>query len=450
MLTPQFNPPAAERFFLRIQNLSALAILALPFAIAVISLHGLSDHILTFHGSDEEIDHYPIIRSFIATFPRMDLSDYPSATTPLFHVIFAAIGKLISSDIRLLRAVNVLITYASAVALFGLFRREVAAGWLTSLLVALTIVLSPYVFGISFLLLTDNLAMLFAIGAIWCAMHYVRTGQWNVIAAAALLASCALLTRQFYLWLLVFILVASVARKLERPSEEALSGVLVLSVLAIMPVTVLGVLWGGLTPPQFQFYATSALRITPLAFFTACLGLYCAPFLALGGWKKATLGLQTESLLPVALVLAISAILLWFGQLHYVRGEPDCSRTVMACVGTDGYLWRLSQLFPGIGQTSLLFFALVPVGIFALWCAPRNKVGLFAITIYLSFGFLSIGQGSLVQKYYDLSALLVSCLMFAGPKNERIVQAILFLYCVGFIAYTITKPYHADFVQSTT
>jgi hypothetical protein len=441
-------PP--QRISLKAQNLSALAILALPFAIAVIALHGLSDHIQTFHGSDEEIDHLPIIRGFIATFPRMDLSDYPAAMTPLFHVVMAAIGKLVSSDIRVLRAVNVLVTYASAIALFGLFRREVMAGWLTSLLVALTIVLSPYVFGISFLLLTDNLAMLFAVGSIWCAMHYVRTGQWNVIALAALLAGCAVLTRQFYLWLLVLIVVASLARKLERPSEEALSGVLVLSVLAVMPVAVLWVLWGGLTPPTFHFYAASTLRIAPLAFFTACLGFYSLPFLALGGWKNAGLGLHTRPMLPVALVLAVSAMLLWLGRLHYIQGEPDCSRTVMACVGTDGYLWRLSQLFPGVGQTSLLFLVLVPVGIFALWCAPRNKVGLFAITIYLSFGFLSIGQGSLVQKYYDLPALVVSCLIFAGPENERTVRAILLLYCVVFIAYVVTKPYHAGLVQGAT
>lgn len=147
---------------LSIDTFLALVVLAVPFAVATIALHGLSDHILTFHGSDEEIFHYPIIRKFIATFPKMDLSDYPSATTPLYHVVSAMIGKLVSSDIRVLRAANVLISYASAVAIFALFQREIMTGWLTSLLVALTMVLSPYVFGVSFLLMTDNLAMLFA------------------------------------------------------------------------------------------------------------------------------------------------------------------------------------------------------------------------------------------------------------------------------------------------
>lgn len=423
---------------LSIDTFLALVVLAVPFAVATIALHGLSDHILTFHGSDEEIFHYPIIRKFIATFPKMDLSDYPSATTPLYHVVSAMIGKLVSSDIRVLRAANVLISYASAVAIFALFQREIMTGWLTSLLVALTMVLSPYVFGVSFLLMTDNLAMLFAIGAIWCAMRYLRTGQWDMVALAALLACCAIVTRQFYLWLLIIILVASVARKLEWPTERALSGALVLILLALAPFVVLCVLWGRLTPPQFQFHAASTLRIAPPAFFTASLGMYSAPFLVLGAYKASTLSLQTRNVARMAVVVLTSAVLLWFGQLHYVREAVDCNAAA-TCFVTDGYLWRLSQLFPNIGQTSLLFYVLVPLGIIALLCVPRNKAGLFAITTYMSFGFFSIGQVSLFQKYYDVPALLVVCLIFTGIRSDRTVQAVLSLYCVSFVAYAVIR-----------
>jgi hypothetical protein len=445
-LTLQSDTPVQRPIPSSIDTLFALVVLALPFVIATIALHGLSDHIQTFHGSDEEIFHYPLIRKFIATFPKMDLSDYPSATTPLYHVFSATIGKLVSSDIRVLRAANVLITYASAVALFALFQREIMTGWLTSLLVALTMVLSPYVFGNSFLLMTDNLAMLFAIGAIWCAMRYLRTGQWDMVALAALLACCAIMTRQFYLWLLITILVASVARKLERPAEGALFGALVLTLLALAPVVVLCVLWGGFTPPQFQFYTASTLRIAPLAFLTATLGMYSAPFLVLSACNVSRLSLQARNVARMAVVVLTSAVLLWFGQLHYVREVVGCNGAA-TCMVTDGYLWRLSQLFPSIGQTSLLFCVLVPLGIVALLCVPRNKAGLFAITIFMSFGFFSISQVSLFQKYYDVPALLVICLIFTGIRSDRIVQAVLSLYCVGFVAYAVTAPYHSAFLK---
>jgi hypothetical protein len=445
-LTLQSDTPVQRPIPSSIDTLFALVVLALPFVIATIALHGLSDHIQTFHGSDEEIFHYPLIRKFIATFPKMDLSDYPSATTPLYHVFSATIGKLVSSDIRVLRAANVLITYASAVALFALFQREIMTGWLTSLLVALTMVLSPYVFGNSFLLMTDNLAMLFAIGAIWCAMRYLRTGQWDMVALAALLACCAIMTRQFYLWLLITILVASVARKLERPAEGALFGALVLTLLALAPVVVLCVLWGGFTPPQFQFYTASTLRIAPLAFLTATLGMYSAPFLVLSACNVSRLSLQARNVARIAVVVLTSAVLLWFGQLHYVREVVGCNGAA-TCMVTDGYLWRLSQLFPSIGQTSLLFCVLVPLGIIALLCVPRNKAGLFAITIFMSFGFFSISQVSLFQKYYDVPALLVICLIFTGIRSDRIVQAVLSLYCVGFVAYAVTAPYHSAFLK---
>jgi hypothetical protein len=438
-LIVQFDARVPQRIFFNAQTFLALVVLAVPFVAAVVALHGLSDHIATFHGSDEEIYHYPLIVKFIATFPRMDLSDYDSATTPLFHVLFATIGKLGGSDLRLLRSANVLATYCSAVVLFALFRQEIMTGWLTSLLVALMLVLSPYVFGVSFLLLTDNLAMLFAVGTMFCTLRYMRTGQWNAIALAALLASCAILTRQFYLWLLITMLTAGAVRKYEWPAEQGLSGISVLVVLAIAPFAVLCVLWGGLTPPAArQYYVTSAL-MGPLAFFTACVGVYSAPFLALSAWQGPWIGHQTKSVALLAImVLVISALLLRFGQLHYVRTATDCSGAA-TCFVTDGYLWRLSLLFPSVGQTSLMFYILVPLGLVALICTPWNKIGIFAITIYMSFGFFALGQTSLYQKYYEVPALLVCCLIFTKLGNERSVQAILACYCIGFIAYAVVR-----------
>ncbi|MGA8696527.1 MAG: hypothetical protein WB689_22325 [Xanthobacteraceae bacterium] len=64
---------------------TVIVALSIPFIITVVLLHWLQDHISTFHGSDEEL-FYPIIQQFVETFPRMQLWDYQSATTPLFYV----------------------------------------------------------------------------------------------------------------------------------------------------------------------------------------------------------------------------------------------------------------------------------------------------------------------------------------------------------------------------
>src|ERR1019366_6919001 len=100
------------------QTAIAMFALALPFVVTVILLHGLRDHISTFHGTDEENYHYPIILRFIETFPRMELWDSPASMTPLFHVLFATIGKIASPTLPFLRGVNVTISSACALLLF--------------------------------------------------------------------------------------------------------------------------------------------------------------------------------------------------------------------------------------------------------------------------------------------------------------------------------------------
>jgi len=53
-------------------NTIALITLALSFIVGTMALHGLRDHIATFHGSDEELFHYPIILKFAETLPQND------------------------------------------------------------------------------------------------------------------------------------------------------------------------------------------------------------------------------------------------------------------------------------------------------------------------------------------------------------------------------------------
>jgi hypothetical protein len=90
-------------------------LLAAPFLIGVAVLQGLTVEIDTFHGSDAATYQLPTIEHFRE---RLDFSDYPSAQTPLYHLITVAWGKLVGFELWKLRLLNVAISYGAALALF--------------------------------------------------------------------------------------------------------------------------------------------------------------------------------------------------------------------------------------------------------------------------------------------------------------------------------------------
>ena len=67
-------------------------LLAVPFLIGIAVLKGLTVEIDTFHGSDAAVYQLPTIMQFRE---GLDFSDYPSAQTPLFHLVMAGWGKLV-------------------------------------------------------------------------------------------------------------------------------------------------------------------------------------------------------------------------------------------------------------------------------------------------------------------------------------------------------------------
>ena len=88
-----------------------------------------------------------------------------------------------------------------ALALLRLLRRATPLAELPAFALTLAFVLSPYVFGASFTLLTDNLAILFGLVALERIHAYAREGSLGAFAVACLAIGAAVLTRQSFLWL---------------------------------------------------------------------------------------------------------------------------------------------------------------------------------------------------------------------------------------------------------
>lgn len=427
---------------------------AVPFAVIIYALDGLRDTYGTFHGGDELEYHYPAIKSFMETFPQMKLWDYSSATTPLFHAVTAALGKYVGTSLPILRLVNVVATYCLAWVMLLMLHKVLKADWWTSAVAALTMVLSPYVFGTSFILLTDNLAMLFAAVSLALALSYIECEDWGTLACAVLFATLAILTRQLYLWLLPIIIAASYLGS-RQISFRIPFGLLALLCLSMMPFLVLALSWGGLNPPTFQRFSEGNPRA--FGFLTACIGAYGAALLLTSPCKPITWhGLaQGRHLLlgQSLLVCGLTVLMLLSAPLRYVSLDPNCGWQQAACFPTDGYLWRLSSLFPTIGGSSLLFWILVPLGLMTLlhsWQEVllrgirRERLALVPTLIYLTCGIMLSANASPFQKYYDHIALLICIMIFlkAGRFHPGRARIVLLAYCAGFAFYAI-RPFVA-------
>ncbi len=179
-------------------------------------LQGLTVEIDTFHGSDARIYQLPTI---LQLRERLDFSDYPSAQTPLFHLVMAGWGKLVGFELWKLRLLNVAISYGAALALLRLLRRTTSLAAAPAFALSLAFALSPYFFGASFTLLTDNLAILFALLALERVHAYATRGSLAALATACALTCGAVMTRQSFLWLALVLAVFVVVREHRSPAR---------------------------------------------------------------------------------------------------------------------------------------------------------------------------------------------------------------------------------------
>ena len=428
-------------------------LLALPFLIGIAVLQGLTVEIDTFHGSDARVYQLPTI---LQLSERLDFSDYPSAQTPLFHLLTAWWGELVGFELWKLRLLNVVFSYAMALALLRLLRRATPLEPWQAFALTLLFVLSPYVLGTSFTLLTDNLAILFALIALERIHAYSRGAGIGAYALACAAIAAALLTRQAFVWLLPVAALFLLRRELRAPGRLAAGAALL--VLSVLPVGLLALEWDGLVPPSAdpascglcddrQGLAREALTLRTVAFTVAIAGGYGALVFGPGivrrlrrlrssmlartyvGLTGRAAALRTRLLLAVG----VGVLLLAISPLLYKPITPEQA-------GDAGYLWQLSDRFPELFGSSLLFWALVPLGCVVLHLLVTRS-GVWSLpAVYLACFLLAALPVRLVyQKYFDPFVLLALAL-FARPADLRTrwdCAGIAVMY-VAFVAYALS------------
>jgi hypothetical protein len=411
----------------------AAGVLAVPFLVAIAVLKGLTVEIDTFHGTDAGLYHLPTIRRFAE---HVDLSSYPAAQTPLYHLLFAGFGKVAGFELWKLRLLNAAISYAAALALLRLLRRATPLEPVQALALTLVFTLSPYFFGASFTLLTDNLALLFAFLALERIDAFRRSGALTPLALACLALSAAVLTRQSFVWL------AAVAGwyvvRGSWPAGRKLTG-LALVGAALAPLLGLVIAWDGLVPKGSDPGSCGlcgdqpggeGLTLRPVLFTLALAGAYAAILYGAVVLRRAR-PLPAPAALVGALVGGVALLLV--SPLSYEPKAPGRP-------GDGGWLWKVADRLPELAGSSLLFFVLLPAGLLALWLLVR-RAGVESLPA-IAFGMFLLAAlpvRLVYQKYFDPMALVTLALLARPPDlRTRRDYAGAAVLCVAFVAYAVS------------
>lgn len=397
-----------------------------PFLPVLVSHQFLAHHFVTTTSVDETSYHYPTIVEFARQFPHYDFSDYLSATAPLYHVAFSWL-YLLGFDLQGLRLANFAISYAGVLLVFHFLRRHVGTNTFQASIYALLLAISPYYYGLSFVLMTDNAALVLAIACFYSLANFRQSNAKRDFLMSVFFATAAMLTRQIY----VVLLLPCMVYVLRGPGSHRykLYQLLILMAAAI-PLSLLITLWGGPTPPQFQYLNanTRTLDFTGAAILFSLIGLYG---LLLGHeflvertreWRK-------HLAWAVATFIAVWLILAFFPITPF----PSLR---------DGYLWRISNTLPLINRTGVPYLLLLPLGlVFFTRRWGQVKWDSLAVLGVIGVTIGSLRSSAYFQKYYDPFALWTVFQLVAMKPWQRLLQYLLPAVLLAlFIGYHFARP----------
>lgn len=233
------------------RDMRAGVIIAAPI-IAMILITGLDFRLIV----DEGPYHLRVIESFEKAWPRIDISNYPSASTPLSYVIRTAFGRAFGFEIPKLRLVSSIATFLAVYIFYGICKKQ---RFPHPLLSSLTLLAFPYVFFHGFTIYPAALATFFGI---WALSYYLLNNPSpGQLLKGSVLATLAVFCYQSFIALPVGMLLfeswdAMKDGFAETPrrflSRERLSRILILAIPLWMLLP-FAILWGSFTPPFSEF-----------------------------------------------------------------------------------------------------------------------------------------------------------------------------------------------------
>lgn len=373
--------------------------------------------------------HLPVIRQFESQWPRVDLSDYQSATTPGYHLVLAGLAKLgVHSELRLRIAASTFTLAMLVLLAVMLVRRgrEAGVGTFALALFALPVVCSMYVFTPGVWLQPDNAGWLgvLAITALTWGMLERSRGSVASLASLSIVLLALTFMRQSHLWAGGLIIAAawlsaapvsnlSISTLLSQPFARSrravIAGLTLIS--AVLLLAVLARTWHGLTPPSFHAQHAGGNLATP-AFTLALIAVYSAffapmlirPLIAL--WRTRPLIIALAILLGLALALIPETTFL------YEPRSTGLWNVVKALDARDIILFK---------RTSPLILVLAPLGALAasVWLSTLSPARCFyALALLVGFTLAQSANANAWQRYLEPMLLMLIALAAAGMPPQ--------------------------------
>jgi hypothetical protein len=416
------------------------ALLGVPFLAAIVGLDFLETSLRTAHWHDEQVYYRPIIEEFSRELPRVDITNYSSSTTPLFMIVMAFFHRYLSSNIAVLRAINLSFLLASGLVCYAMLARTLKFNSRAATAGCAALVTSPYVFGNSFILVTDTLALLCALSSIHYILRFHQRNDTGDLLVSLMFAMLCAMTRQIYAWLYpataLYLLCA-------RPWRETMAFAPAL-VMSAVPLLLILLLWGGLTPPRWGYKVSSNAKeaLVVVGLGLACVGLYALvlvapPLLSVSLGNRRPFAVSA----PVACLVAIALTAL---ALIIVPMRPYLNSPTF---GQAGYLWQVAKLTPVAGGSSLLFWMLVPTGALFI-CESMSRLGPRHPMFWMFPASMAIGAtlSDAFQKYFDSLALIfvLACAGLYGLPNTRLFRYLLMVVVAFGLLYTAISHFYIN------
>jgi hypothetical protein len=412
----------------RSTTLISMAALGLGIGLVLMSAFG-ADPTNEPQRLDFEQFHRPSIIGF-AERPFADaIADYPAAPFPLFYMLAGWI-RWAAGSMLAVQVWSLLLGLALLLCAFALARGRFARSWPHSFLLLAAVLISPYFRGQSVYANTDILALVLAFGAILAFGEDTPRFPSRRAVLALALACLAVYTRQFYVFLPLYLFIRLYAASSWR---ARISASILCAALAI-PVVALVAFWGGLTPPRFREHAAGPSLDASIPAVIILLSFYAVPLALVTAWHYREKFLA-DIRRPGFQVIAAPSLLLGVYLVLWGGGVPDV-------VGGGIPLHALNKAPVSDGTRSVLLAVAVAIGgAYLAYLVQQDPLrnGIVALIALCFFP-----TGILYQRYFDpLMPLVYSTVLSTRETSARssllslvaIVALEVFVAAVGIVHY---------------
>jgi 4-amino-4-deoxy-L-arabinose transferase-like glycosyltransferase len=387
-------------------------VLAIPFIAVLLATAGLSRPFDVYQAGDE-IAHFSIVLSFAQDWPEPLLTGYESWSGPLVYWLLATLARPFGTSIVSVRLVVVVLSWLTSVVVYVIYRDRLRARPPVALALALMLVLSPFFFGESFCVLTDNPAWLFVAVALERLLAYVGEPRKLRLAGFAFAVAAATLMRQITSWLFIPALFAVAGAR--ATARDRWWGAVIVA-LGAAPVIALLLAWGGLLPSGAVQDDPAVHRLRNVCFSLTVVGLWSLLLIPAEDVRSLGARLHRRGVVAVAAATVLGVAVVAAGVMDSMSGGKDPYGV--------GLVGKLGETWPIVAGTSLAWWVFVPVGAAALaglvvlrWSALRDRI----VVVALGAVVLSAAVNTMwYQRYADVAVfLLLGCLVASGRAPVR-------------------------------